>query len=408
MSAVMRGNLRIALGAIRSAKWRSVLTMLGVIVGIVAVVTVVGIGEGIKRQVAGQLNHFGHDLITVRPGQHDRKGTIQKNDSVFGMAHVGGLTMNDLITIKDVAGIQSVAPLGMVSGKVEAGGNSIQVPIVATDAQLPSILRQPISVGEFWSSAQEGAKVAVVGRNVAHKLFNETVPLGQSFTFRGQTFIVRGMFEPFKQTPFSATANFDDAIFISSQTAFEVTDQSPAFYAILARPAKAEQMHSKMKAIAEALERTHGGQKDFTVLSPTDVVANSNSVVDLLTTWIAAVAAISLFIGGVGIMNIMLLTVTERMHEIGVRKAIGATGRQILGQFLLEAAVLSVVGGIIGVVLSLAIDGLLFTYTDLKPVISWRAIVIATGVSLAIGIVFGVAPAIKAARKDPIEALRHE
>jgi putative ABC transport system permease protein len=130
--------------------------------------------------------------------------------------------------------------------------------------------------------------------------------------------------------------------------------------------------------------------------------------VHLLSVWIWAVAAISLLIGGVGIMNIMLLSVTERMHEIGVRKAIGATGRQIMGQFVLEATVLSLVGGVIGVLVSLGCVGLLYTYTNLKPVVSWDAVGIATGVSLIIGIVFGTAPALKAARKDPIQALRHE
>jgi putative ABC transport system permease protein len=134
----------------------------------------------------------------------------------------------------------------------------------------------------------------------------------------------------------------------------------------------------------------------------------STQVVHLLSVWIWAVAAISLLIGGVGIMNIMLLSVTERMHEIGVRKAIGATGRQIMGQFLFEATVLSLVGGVIGITVSLACVGLLYAYTNLKPVISWDALLIATAVSLIIGIIFGTAPAIKAARKDPIQALRHE
>jgi len=408
MSSVMRGNLRIALGAIRGAKWRSVLTMLGVIIGIVAVVTVVGIGEGVKRQVAGQLNHFGNDLITIRPGADHGGGPLATNDSVFGMGMVGGLTINDVQTIQGVHGISLAAPLGLVAGKVDVGGTSRQVPMIATNRNLPQLLNQKIAEGGMWGADQENAKMAVVGQRAAHTLFDESVPLGRSFTYRGETFIVRGVFDPFDKTPFSATANFDDAVFIPSQTALEITGQSPAFYAVLARPDIPSHMDKGIAAVTERLRQAHGGQQDFTVLSPSQAVANSNKLVELLTTWIAAVAMIALLIGGVGIMNIMLLTVTERMHEIGVRKAIGATGRQILGQFLLEATVLSVGGGVIGIILSLAVDGLLYAYSDLKPVISWQAIVVATSVSLAIGVVFGVAPAVKAARKDPIEALRHE
>ncbi len=411
MSSVMRGNLRIALGGIRSAKWRSVLTMLGVIVGIVAVVTVVGIGEGIKRQVAGQLNHFGKDLITIRPGsaaQGPSGAWAQTNDSVFGMGMVAGLSSKDVQTVRNTEGIKAVAPLGVIPGKVEVNGKTSQVQIIATNTELPVLLNQKVTDGAFWGANQENVKMAVVGSKLARALFDETLPLGRAFTFRGETFIVRGVFDPFDKTPFSATVNFDNTIFIPTQTAADITGQPPTFYAILARPDKPEAMDASIDTITERLRHSHGGQQDFAVLSPSQTVAHSGSVIDLLTTWISAVAAIALFIGGVGIMNIMLLSVTERMHEIGVSKAIGATGRQILMQFLLEAAVLSVVGGLIGIVLSLAVDGLLYAYSDLKPVISWQAMVIATGVSLAIGIVFGVAPAVKAARKDPIEALRHE
>ena len=409
MSSLMRGNLRIALSGIRSSKWRSVLTMLGVIVGIVAVVTVVGIGEGVKRQVAGQLNHFGKDLITVRPGSPDNSAVwTSTNDTVFGLGTVAGLTPNDVKDVQSITQVQVVAPLGLVSGKVEVNGRQRQVQIIASNSQLPALLHQGIAAGGYWDASQEDAKMAVVGPHLARTLFDEDIPLGRSFTFRGETFIVRGVFDPFDKTPFSATASFDDAIFIPSETAAAVTGQSPQFYTILARPYTLGSMDQTITAVTDRLRQAHGGQQDFTVLSPQQAAANSGNVVSLLTTWITAIAAIALFIGGVGIMNIMLLSVTERMHEIGVRKAIGATGRQILTQFMLEATVLSVVGGLIGIALSLAVDGLLYAYTDLKPVISWQAIVVATLVSLAIGIVFGVAPAIKAARKDPIEALRHE
>jgi putative ABC transport system permease protein len=411
MSAMMRGNLRMALSGVRSAKWRSLLTMTGVIVGIVAVVTVVGIGEGVKRQVSSQLTKFGPDLITVRPGHVTKDNSFVgagNTDVVFGMGTVGGLTNHDVEVIRNAGGARVVAPLGVVTGTIQVSNKMYTTPVLATNHDLPEALNQRVAFGDFWAKDNEAIKGAVIGRNVAADLFEENVPLGRTFIFRGETFVVRGVFADFTSVPFSPTGNFDHTIFIPYQTAASITNNDANLYTILVKPDDAKRLDATMSGIQNNLQEAHGGQKDFTVSGPHDTLDSGSGVVRLLTTWIMAVAAISLFIGGVGIANTMLLSVTERMHEIGVRKAIGATSRQILGQFILEAVVLSVTGGIIGIAISLAVDGLLYTYTDLKPVISWQAIAIATGVSLAIGILFGAAPAAKAARKDPIEALRHE
>lgn len=412
MSSMMRGNLRMALSGIRGARWRSLLTMTGVIVGIVSVVTVVGIGEGVKRQVADQINHFGKDLIAVRPGtaaKDQMLGTGGNNDVIFGMGSIGGLTVDDVKVVQRAEGTGVVAPLGVVAGTVDIDGRTFSnTPVLATSFDLPSALNQKMAYGDFWDTSSASAATAVIGHDVAADLFEENVPLGRKFNFRGQTFVVRGVLQAFPEVPFSPTSSFDNAIFIPYQTAATLTNNDANLYTLLVKPEDPGAVHATSEAITASLKAAHGGQQDFSVLEPGQALQTGSSVVKLLTTWITAVAAISLFIGGVGIMNIMLLSVTERMHEIGVRKAIGATSRQIMGQFLLEATVLSVVGGVIGVILSLAVDGLLYAYTDLKPVISWRAIAVATGVSLLIGIVFGTAPAIKAARKDPIEALRHE
>jgi putative ABC transport system permease protein len=411
MSVMMRGNLRMALSGVRGAKWRSLLTMTGVIVGIVAVVTVVGIGEGVKRQVTNQLTKFGPDLITVRPGQPAKDGSFVgagSTDVVFGMGSVSGLTAHDVEVIRNAGGARVVVPLGVVTGAVQVGDKMFNTPVLATDHDLPDALNQKVAFGDFWGKDNESTKGAVIGRNVAADLFEENVPLGRTFMFRGETFVVRGVFDDFDSVPFSPTGNFDHTIFIPYQTAASISHNDAGLYAILVKPDTAKQMDATVSGIENNLREAHGGQQDFTVLGPHQAMDTGSGVVRLLTTWIIAVAAISLFIGGVGIANTMLLSVTERMHEIGVRKAIGATSRQILGQFIIEAMVLSVTGGAIGILLSLVVDGLLYTYTDLKPVVSWHAIIVATGVSLVIGVVFGAAPAVKAARKDPIEALRHE
>lgn len=412
MSAVLRGNLRMALSGVRGSKWRSFLTMLGIIVGIVAVVTVVGIGEGVKRQIAGTLDRFGKDLIIVRPPQDDgghASGALGHTDVLFGMSGTGSLSVVDAQAVKRAPGVQLSAPLGLMPGAVAVNDKDAPgAKVLSTAADAPAILKQRLAYGEFWAADEEEAHFAVLGQRAAEDLFNDPAPLGKTLTFRGQAFQVRGVFAGFPDVPFSPTAGFDDAIFIPYKTAARLTGNAGGLYAVLAKPDAPNHVKTTIGAIKKELQNTHGGQQDFSVLESGQSLAAGNSVIRLLTMWIFAVAVISLLMGGVGIMNTMLLVVTERMHEIGVRKAVGATSRQILGQFVLEATVLSVVGGLVGMALSVGAIGLLGVYTDLKPIISWYAVGIAAAVSVAIGITFGAIPALKAARKDPIEALRHE
>jgi putative ABC transport system permease protein len=403
----------MALASVRSTKWRSLLTMLGIIIGIVSVVMVVGIGEGVKQEVAKQIDQFGKDLITVRPGTFGKDATdeaVTNTDLLFGLHSLSGLTEADLHTIQKTDYVRLAAPLSVVPGSVEADGRKLENDglILATNADLPQALNRSVPYGEFFSNEDEDANVAVIGRNIAQTLFDDQVPLGQSFTFRGHRFIVRGMFGDFKSTPLSPASNFNNAIFVPYKVAEKLVGNSAQMYSILVKPDKPENGDKASAAITKSLLKAHGGEEDFSVLGQKQSLAASSDVLDLITTMIAAVAAISLLVGGVGIMNIMLASVTERTHEIGVRKAIGATNRQILNQFVMEAAVLSLVGGIVGIIVSLAGVLGLRAYTSLNPVISLEAIAIATGASLLIGIIFGAAPAIKAAHKDPIDALRHE
>jgi putative ABC transport system permease protein len=410
MSAILRGDLRMAMSGIKGSKWRSFLTMLGIIAGIVAVVTVVGIGEGVKRQIAGTLNHFGDGLIIVRPAQSDNSGPVGVgSDVVFGMSSAVHLTNADADVVKSADGVDLSAPLGLVSGKVEVNDKAIKnTRVISAGADLPQLLNQKLEFGDFWTDEDESGHFAVLGKEAAYALFNEPVPLGKSFVFRGQSFQVRGVFESFARVPFSPTASFDEVVFVPYKTAGRLTSNSAGPYVILANSKDAKKMGSTISSIEDKLQTARGGERDFSVMQSRESLESGNGVIRLLSMWILAVAVISLLMGGVGIMNIMLLVVTERMHEIGVRKAVGASGRQILGQFILEATVLSVMGGVIGIAVSTATIGLLRLYTDLQPVLSWPAIVIAGGVSVLIGVIFGSIPAIKAARKDPIEALRHE
>lgn len=407
-----RGNLKMAVTSLRNAKWRSMLTMLGIVIGIVSVVTIVGIGEGMKRQVTEQISHFGKDLIMIRPGHVEEPSTkkiLADTDMLFGRTALSGLTVKDYETIERTQKVDKVAPLGVVSGAATSsdGTTTTDTMMIATSPDLPAVLNQTVRYGGFFDEDSELSS-AVIGRQAAYELFGQHVPLGKTFTFRGQSFTVHGVFSEFKAPPLSPTANFDNAIFIPYQMAQHLTKNTTQFYAILAKPGQANELKPAIANIRSELTKAHGNQQDFSVLDQKTSVAMSSGIIDLLTTFITAVAAISLLVGGIGIMNIMLVSVTERMHEIGIRKAVGATNHQILSQFMLESTVLSAVGGVAGVLISLLINMLLHVYTSYQPAVSWEAIIIATCVSVAVGIIFGTAPAIKAAKKDPIEALRHE
>jgi putative ABC transport system permease protein len=409
MIALRRGHLKAGLDSVRSAKLRSFWTMLGIIIGVASVITVVGIGEGIKSQISGQIHHLGKDLITVRPTQLQVGSAGSSSINLLpGVAVNSFLTTRDLATIQQVKGVAASAPLTILTGSSQGDHNYDGGFVIGTTPDLSGLLNQSLAYGSFLTASNNGSDVAVLGQNAAAALFNEDVPLGRSFTFDNQQFIVQGIFNEFNTTPLSQDADFNNAIFIPDDVAEGLAKNAAPIYEILARPTLSSQTAAVASSIRHALSAAHGGQNDFSVLEGNQNLTVSNNIVELLTHLIAGVAAISLLVGGIGIMNVMLVSVTERMHEIGIRKAVGATNRQILSQFMIEASVLSLSGGLIGIVLALATDLVLRLTTNLQPLISWQIIVLSTAVSLVVGIIFGSFPALKAARKHPIEALRSE
>jgi putative ABC transport system permease protein len=406
MNSLTRGHLKAGLDSVRGAKLRSFWTMLGVIIGVTSVITIVAIGEGVKQQVEGQIHHFGDNLISVRPAQ---LGTTTGNGlgGISGLNVSAPLTSHDITVVKRTKGVAANAPLTIAPGTVHYDGGVYKSGLViGTTADLPSLLNHSLAYGTFFSDEDAGTNVAVLGHEAAEQMFDIDVPLGRSFNFHGQNFIVRGILNQFTTTPLSQQADFNKAIFIPVDVAQSLTKNTAPTYAILARATQSKQTDQVAGKIRQSLISAHGGQGGFEVLSGNQNLVASDSILNLLTRLIAGIAAISLLVGGIGIMNVMLVSVAERMHEIGIRKAIGATNRQIMSQFMIESTVLSLAGGIIGVILSLLIDVGLRLSTDLKPVINWQIVVLATVVSLLVGIIFGTVPAVKAARKDPIDALR--
>lgn len=411
-SSLTRGHFKAGLDSVRGAKVRSFWTMFGVIIGVTSVITVIAIGEGVNRQVTGQIHHLGNDLITIRPSQLHPGGksgnsgvSLLSDNNGFS----GALRQDDIATVGSVPGVGASAPLTIVTGKVTGeNGNYDQGFVIGTSSDLSSLLNQSMAYGSFLSPDEDGANAAVLGPDAAQALFNEDVPLGYSFTFHGQRFIVRGIFNSFNTTPLSQQTDFNKAIFIPNDVAESLTNNTAPTYEILAKATSSKKTAQVASAIQGTLDKSRGGQSNLEILRGDQNVVASQDILDLLTKLVAGVAAISLLVGGIGIMNVMLVSVSERTHEIGIRKAVGATNGQILSQFMVEASLLSLVGGIIGIALAFGIDGLLRLLTDLRPVITWQAVALAFGVSLIVGVLFGSIPAFKAARRDPIEALRSE
>jgi ABC-type antimicrobial peptide transport system permease subunit len=407
MKSVTHGSFTTARKTIRAHRGRSFMTMLGIIIGIASVVTIASIGEGVKRQVSGQINHAGDSIITVRPGAD--QSFQSRLGSLVAPRAVGNLSDKDIQSIRSTKGVIASAPLTLVSGTVKADhGVYSGGPVVGAGNDLPQLLNQQIGFGLFFTPDDMGENVAVVGEHAAEKMFDSEVPLGSTFTFRGQQFQVRGIFNEFAAAPFSSDVSFNDAIFIPYTTAKQITNNGAQPYEILAKAQTPHVAPAVANELRKNLLKNHAGTDDFSVLLASDSLAQTSSVLALLTELVVGAAAISLFVGGIGIMNVTLVSVTERLHEIGIRKAVGATNRQILGEFIAEAMLLSVFGAIFGILVSLLINLLLRIFTDIQPVVQWQVMIAATAISMLIGILFGSIPALQAARKDPIAALRGE
>lgn len=403
-----RNNLKLAIESLKRSKLRSLMTMLGVIVGVVSVVTVVSIGQGVKHQIAEQINQLGPDLITVRSGKVvNRNGNGEITGyNLLGVLAGGTLSEQDWQGIQENKDIRTTVPMNVVPGVLKTAAEQPYNDgvIIGATAGVPDVLGQKLAYGSFYKNENKDA--AVIGTRIAERLFKENVPIGKSFEFRGRNFIVRGVFDEFAESPLTPTIDYNNTVFIPYEASKEVAGGQLNIFQILIKPVDPDRTGPVAASVHASLKAARAGQEDFTVLQQQENLELAGSLLNLLTTMITAVAGVSLVVGGIGIMNIMLVSVSERTKEIGIRKAVGATNQQILSQFLLEAAVISVVGGIVGVILSFVANYCLRIFTDIQPVITLPVVGIAVGVSLIVGLVFGITPAIRAARKDPIEALK--
>lgn len=411
-------NIKMAFISIKSSKMRSFLTMLGIIIGVFAVLIMIGIGDGVKSQVSSQVSSLGTNTLTVASGQIGasstttaKNGQQQKNTSgSFNFASSLGnstLTEQDVDTIESIDNIVNTAPYNIVSSVVTTGDLSTSSPfIIGTTPSYDQIRQLKYNAGNFFNGVDNysNSKVAVIGEDTKQNLFGMNDAVGEKISIRGQQFEIIGVIKK-TDNGSSLGGNLDDVVYIPINTANEISG-SKQIFRIITQVNAAENINSTKEAIIQQLKQNHAGQQDFSVLTQEDLLSTFNTILDLLTTFVVAIAAVSLLVGGIGIMNIMLVSVSERTREIGIRKAIGATSLNILSQFLIEAIIISMLGGFLGLLLSYLAGKIIHATLNINPIFSTKALGLALGVSLVVGIVFGVAPAIKAARKRPILALK--
>lgn len=402
MATLRNGNIRMAMTTLGNAKGRSFLTMLGIIIGVAAVIVIISVGQGVTNQVQHQSARYGRGALAVRPVT---PGGASLTSGSFMSAVTTSLSSSDIDSISHTSGVAAVVPLGVVTGSVEADTKITTPLVVATSTDFTNIIKNKIAYGGFFD-AEPGSRTAVLGSSIAQKLFEDSVPLGQTFTFRGERFMVAGIFSPFVASPFSLESDLNNAIFIPYTSAKEIVKADPATYQVLVRGSDAVDVSQLSVALHDQLVAAHGGADDITVQPLADKASGQSAMLHLLTIMTFVTAIIALVVGGIGIMNVMLVSVTERTQEVGLRKAIGATNRQILRQFMTEALMLSIIGAFVGVLLALATVGLMRLFTTLQPVVVWQACLLVPLVAVLTGVVFGTFPAAKAAMKDPIDALR--
>lgn len=402
-------NIRVAIIGLRSNKLRSALTMLGITIGVSAVIVLVSLGQAVENFVRGQFLGLGTNLILVFPSENDRGEIIP-------------LTLRDVSDLQDMSRVPdalAVMPQLNFSRRVSAGGNEANGRIRGVTQDFPLMRNREILAGRFIEPSDVNglARVAVIGTTVVERLFPDTYPVGQDIRINNIPFRVIGVMAEVGGTAFGGDEN--DLIFVpvtTMQTRLSgQRDLSGArpLTSILVQARDEESVDLAAAQVRQALRESRNisfrDQDTFEIFTQTDLLSSLGQITSLLTIFLAIIAGISLLVGGIGIMNIMLITVTERTREIGLRKAVGAQKRDILLQFLTEATTLSLVGGGIGITISvlgaLAISSVL---PDLAVTVQFSSVLVATLISLAVGVFFGIYPANRAAALDPIDALRYE
>ncbi len=400
-------SISSALEALQANKMRALLTMLGIIIGVAAVIVMISLGEGARQSVQERLTRLGTNLLVIMPGSGNVGGVRTGN---------GGLpSLNEddaKAILSQVPGVIAVSPnLNAGNTQVVAGDQNWATEIQGGYPSIFTVQDWQIAEGEAFTDADEASAALVcdIGQTVARNLFPNTDPVGQTILIRNVPFTVKGVLAAKGSNGFQ---DQDDIILMPYETAQIRLFHRPFVNSIYVQVAQSDQIDTVQQAITDLLEVRHrirpGQPDDFRVRNNNQIIDTVQQTSDTLTWLLAGVAAVSLVVGGIGIMNIMLVSVTERTREIGIRMAVGARKSNILTQFLIEAVLLSVVGGIIGILIGMGGSIGLSKLAGWSTIVTAQAIVLSFGFAALVGVFFGYYPARKASQLDPIEALRYE
>ncbi len=405
MRLLLLNHIQNAGESLRSSRVRSGLTMLGVTIGIASITTILALSSGASQIVSSQVNSLGGNVAVIRPGK--------ANDSIDGFTKmqmqnkyaVSTLTEKDIASIRDIPHVRLAVPIMTLSGSIKADSTApVGSAIVATTPELADLADLKVNNGQFLDS-EVNPDTAVVGTQLSIDIFGTELSIGRTFTIHNKAFTVIGILKRQNNPINFNSIDFDNAAIIGFDVGKQLNQNLAQIQQIDIKADSISNLDEVIININKTLLKNHDGENDFSVLTGSQISQPTSQFFYTIAGAMAAIAAISLLVGGIGIMNIMLVTVAERTREIGIRKALGASDMDISMQFLIESLAISICGGVAGYLLGYGFAFGICTFLTFEPAVNWQIATIAIGVSVVMGLIFGFYPAIRAAQKDPIESL---
>lgn len=408
-------SLKTAMKGLSAHKLRTFLTMLGVIFGVAAVIAMVSIGAGAKQEAIRQIELMGMNSVYVKPKElHGNALREVKRKSP------DGLTIQDMVSIKEICPlIEGVAAVREVDEEIRYRGRSPESNVIGTDPNYLAVTSSKLERGRFLTDADltHYVRVCVIGSDIKRDLFAFDDPLREQIQIGREWFMIVGVMEDKQISQGGANVihirNLNRDVYIPVTTAEQRFVPDPekeqrGLSEIAMRVVSSDKIREAANIVDSILNRRHNGVRDYELMIPEELLRQSQKTQRIFNIVMSAIAGISLLVGGIGIMNIMLANVTQRTREIGIRRAIGATQNDILGQFLIECLTISLLGGVVGILVGVALGKLITFYAKWETIISMGAVILSFGVAGGTGVIFGIYPATKAAKLDPIEALRYQ